>query len=348
MPESFGLKLEWKLSKQPFPDIGFVIADTICKAVHNQMSELADMFPFKSNWKLSGHIGDDWIAIRIIDRPGSGVPSIGELKREELDELKAKILPLSLRNHSELYGLLGATWLAFDRFAYVGPYLDPYMSWSHLSGHIIAWLNNIVVPEVLKRNEARIMRAIPSPPQFNIEKIARALFVLECEDTSRQGSAFSLAGVGFITCAHVLGPKTCAFKAEDYNRKYPIEVLASNDDIDLAVLKIDLDQDFDLEEGSVDELKHLNHIAVAGFPNYRWGDTVIVTPGLVIGFRTVHAIRRILTNAPIIAGMSGGPALDKDNRVIGIAVTGTDNLQRAQATEDHGIIPIDALEFVKG
>jgi hypothetical protein len=348
MSESFGLKLGWKLSKQPFVDIGFAVADIVCKAVSDQMPELADMFPLKSNWKVNGHIDDDWIAIRVIDRPGSGVPSIGSLKGEELEELKSKILPFSLRNQNELYRLLGATWLAFERFTYVGPYSDSYVSWPHMSDHIIAWLNNIVVPEVLKRNETRIMRAIPSPPQFNIEKIAKSLFVLECDDTSWQGSAFSLAGIGLITCAHVLGPKTRAFRAEDYNHKYPVEVLASNDDIDIAILKIDLDQDVSLERGSTDKLKHLNHVAVAGFPNYRWGDTVIVTPGLVIGFRTVHAIRRILTNAPIIAGMSGGPALDKDNRVIGIAVTGADNMQSAQATEDHGIIPIDALEFVKG
>ncbi|MFC2169664.1 serine protease [Acidobacteriota bacterium] len=348
MPESFGLKLEWKLSKEPFADIGFAVAKIVCKTVHDQMPELAELFPLKSNWKLNGHIDNDWIAIRIIDRPGSGVPSINVLKGEELEELKSKILPYSLRNNNELHQLLGATWLSFDRFTYVGPYLDSHMSFPHLSGHIIDWLNNIVVPKVLKRNEARIMMAIPSPPQFNIENIARALFVLECNDTSRQGTAFSLAGVGLITCAHVLGPKTCVFKAEDYNHKYPVEVIASNDDIDIAILKTDLDQDVRLEGGSADELKHFNHTTVAGFPNYRWGDTVIVTPGLVIGFRTVHAIRRILTNAPIIAGMSGGPAIDKDNRVIGIAVTGADNMRSAQATEDHGIIPIDALEFVKG
>jgi len=348
MPESFGHKLEWKLSNKPFANIGFAIADIVFKAIHDQMPELADMFPLISNWQITGLIDNGCIAIRIIDMPGFGVPSTGVLKGEELEELKSKILPFSLRNNNELHHLLGSTWLAFDRFTYVGPCLDSYMSWPHLSDHIFDWLNNIVIPKVLRRNEARIMRAIPSPPQFNVENIAKALFVLECNDMSWQGTAFSLAGVGLITCAHVLGKKTRIFKAEDYNNKYPIEVLAKNDDIDIAILKTDLGQDVRLQEGSADELKHFNHIAIAGYPNYRLGDTVIVTPGLVIGFRTVHAIRRILTNAAIIAGMSGGPVLDKDNRVIGIAVTGVDTMQNAQETENHGIIPIDALEFVKG
>jgi V8-like Glu-specific endopeptidase len=60
----------------------------------------------------------------------------------------------------------------------------------------------------------------------------------------------------------------------------------------------------------------------------------------------VSGIRRILTNAPIVAGTSGGPVLDKDNRVIGVAVTGAEIMEKAQETEDHGIIPIDALKFL--
>jgi S1-C subfamily serine protease len=66
----------------------------------------------------------------------------------------------------------------------------------------------------------------------------------------------------------------------------------------------------------------------------------------VTGFRMRSGIRRILVDAHIISGNSGGPVLDKDNRVIGIAVTGADNERDAPDTENHGVIPIDALASV--
>jgi S1-C subfamily serine protease len=90
----------------------------------------------------------------------------------------------------------------------------------------------------------------------------------------------------------------------------------------------------------------MDHLAVSGFPNWRGGDSGVVMPGIVVGFRTVTGVRRILTNAGIVAGMSGGPVLAAGNVVIGIAVTGADSMATVQETENHGIIPIDALKLL--
>lgn len=57
-------------------------------------------------------------------------------------------------------------------------------------------------------------------------------------------------------------------------------------------------------------------------------------------------IRRILTNAAIVKGNSGGPVFDCNSNVIGIAVTGSDSLTTAQDTENHGIIPVEALKLI--
>jgi len=65
-----------------------------------------------------------------------------------------------------------------------------------------------------------------------------------------------------------------------------------------------------------------------------------------VGFRIISGIRRVLTNVPIVAGMSGGPVLDKNNYVIGVAVKGAEIMEKAQETENHFVISIDALKFL--
>ncbi len=123
-------------------------------------------------------------------------------------------------------------------------------------------------------------------------------------------------------------------------------ILSQNKDIDLARIEIKDVSGLGLPIGSADNLNLMEHIVVAGYPNYKFGDTGIVTPGLVIGFRPVSGIRRILTNASIIAGCSGGPAINSFNQVIGVAATGAETMASAQETENHGIIPIDTLKYL--
>lgn len=340
------LKLEWKLANDPLVDIGFALVRTEIQHVQDQMPDLADMFPFRETWTLKGHLDDGWLAIQLLNRNGSGVPTVLKLEDAELEVLTAKVLPFSPRNHRELATLLGNTWFSSGKFTYVGPYSDSFACWPDIARHLIDWLNAFVVPEVLKRNQERVMRAIPPSPVFSLERIQNALWILECEETMKQGTAFNLAGVGLVTCEHVLGSSTYAFKADNIAHKYPIKIRSSNPVIDLAVLTVDVSLEEGLPVGSADSLKQMDHLAVTGFPNYRLGDSGVIVPGLVIGFRTVSSIRRILTNAPIIAGNSGGPVLDKNNSVIGVAVTGAECMEKAQETEDHGIIPIDALSFL--
>ena len=269
------------------------------------------------------------------------------MKDDELNQIKKKVKPSMSRTHSELFSLLGSDWFSFKRFTYIGPYQDSYACWPDINKNLIAWLNHIVLPEVLRRNESRILRAIPKPPQFNLEAIRRSCWILECEESMTQGTAFNLSGTGFITCQHVLGPNTVAFHPDNISEKYPVTVTAQNENVDLAILSIGQDQVGGLVSGSADKLKVMDHIAVAGFPNYRRGDTGVIIPGLVVGFRPVSGIRRILTNAPIVAGNSGGPVVDGNNQVAGIAVTGADFMEKAQETENHGIIPIDALNYIR-
>ena len=69
-------------------------------------------------------------------------------------------------------------------------------------------------------------------------------------------------------------------------------------------------------------------------------------PGEVAGFRPVSGIRRILVSASIVAGGSGGPAVNSTGEVIGVAVTGADGMETVGQTENHGVIPIAALDHI--
>ncbi len=176
--------------------------------------------------------------------------------------------------------------------------------------------------------------------------LRRACWILECEESCRQGSAFSLEGVGLVTCQHVLGTKTVAFRPESPSQRFPVNIISENKDIDIAVLRVNAEISGALKPGSADPLNLLDHLAVAGFPNYRQGDTGVIVPGLVVGFRPVSGVRRVLTNVSIVSGTSGGPVMGTGNLVVGIAVTGADRMENVLATENHGIIPIDALKFL--
>jgi hypothetical protein len=56
------------------------------------------------------------------------------------------------------------------------------------------------------------------PPELDYNAISAALWVLECETSCKQGTAFALEDVGLVSCEHVLGPDTRAFKARLHRR----------------------------------------------------------------------------------------------------------------------------------
>jgi S1-C subfamily serine protease len=151
----------------------------------------------------------------------------------------------------------------------------------------------------------------------------------------------------FGTGEFALAEDLKVFSPRNFKATFDVELVASNAAIDIAILLApDLEMGEGLKIGSSDLLKQMDHIAIAGFPNYSYGDSVVLSPGLVIGFRTVSAIRRILVNTPIVAGISGGPALNAKGEVIGVAVTGADGMENAPHTEKHGVVPIEALLYL--
>lgn len=190
-------------------------------------------------------------------------------------------------------------------------------------------------------------------PKTSIELVKDAVWVLEAlagsgdDLVTEQGTAFFLAGVGLITCAHVVRPETRAIRAHEPTKQYPIRVVAKDEFLDLAVLDIPgVHHDIELPSGDPATLHQSQAIRVLGFPNYAPGNQCAVRNGEITAFRTVSAIRRILVDANIIVGNSGGPVVDQSNRVIGVAAKGAASETDATLTDKHEVIPIDALKHL--
>ena len=331
-----------------FDAVGFVsaISRRAIDAIREQMPDLEEAFPMARQFLVEHHLDPDgWVAVRATYEARLSLIHIDELKGADLAELRRLVEAAGSGPDGARVAALGPGWVAQNRFTYVGPHFDGRLLSTHVDAQVEWWLNAIVVPGVLERNRQRVLRAVPPPPSYDVDRIRRALWVLEFEEACLQGSAFEFGQRGLVTCAHSVAPATVAFRSSEPTKRYPVEVVAKNDALDLAILRIP-EAPAGLDAGDPGALRQMDHLLVAGHPNYRLGDTPVVVPGLVVGFRPVSGIRRILTNAAIVAGCSGGPAIGADGRVVGVAVTGADSFTRASETEDHGVIPIDAIDIL--
>lgn len=328
-------------------DLAFHVVHALTHAarevVQQAVPDLADLFPMTRHVRFQAHFDPaGWFVLRLIFEHGLSAlvgPTMDEADRAFV---KAKLEPFVVRAPEAVFDLLGPDWFAADRFTYSGPCSGRRVSWWHIRHFLLWWLDAVTGPAVLEYNRRRVLRAVPPPPNYDLARLYAALWVLECEEDCVQGTAFSLDGSGLVTCAHSLGSATQAFRASDPSRKWPVEVMARHDIIDLAILHIPVES-LPLVAGNPGALKVMDHLLVAGHPNHRLGDTPIVVPGLLVGFRPVSGIRRLMTNAAIVAGGSGGPVLDGSGKVVGVAVTGSKSFATAGETEDHGVVPIDAL-----
>lgn len=185
--------------------------------------------------------------------------------------------------------------------------------------------------------------------EFTFKDIATGLILLECDEEMKQGTGFIIEDIGIITCAHVIGKETQATNTRN-QKKYNLELISQEPALDLALLQF-TDSNANSEfkpylKASADDMDVGAPVILSGFPNYRQGDSGVFKEGKVVGFRTVSSIRRLLVDTSIVAGNSGGPVFNHKGEVIGVAVTGADRTENVDETENHAVIPIDAIRFL--
>ena len=325
---------------------GYVTA-YIDQLIDEQMPHLRELFPFQHSSALEKYADKEWICVRLRSKQ-RGIDACEQLKDESMVDSATKLAEEELLpRYEKIKHHFGEAHFTNESFVYFGKCVNYQFDRDHLSGFLVDWINDKIILEILELNKRRVLEAIPITPRYAIQQIIDNLYVLESEQESRQGTCFHLQNIGLITCEHVLAEDLKVFSHHNFNARFDVKLIASDATIDIAILLApDLRLGEGLKIGSSDLLKHMDHIAIAGFPNYNYGDSGILSPGFIIGFRTVSAIRRILVNTPIVAGNSGGPALNADGEVIGVAVTGADSMENASHTEKHGVVPIEALRYL--
>lgn len=144
------------------------------------------------------------------------------------------------------------------------------------------------------------------------------------------GSGFIISPDGYVfTCSHVVSDPDADYTVIiDPQKKYPAKVLAKDQLVDVAILKID-GKDFPyLECGDSDKTLLGETVVAIGNPLGEFEDTL--SAGIISGLSrsiTAHggmaskttSLRGLIqTDAAINPGNSGGPLVDMEGKVIGI------------------------------
>ena len=184
---------------------------------------------------------------------------------------------------------------------------------------------------------------LPKSPTYAVSQIARsAACVLTNDDESRTATGFFLSGVGLVTCHHVAEWATKAFYPDSLSDRYPITVLESKPDADLAICKTDLPARYELSPSFVD-IRNGSGVFLHGFPQYNPGFTGQFQQGEVTGRRQLFGHTRYIVSMRIVAGNSGGPLLNAFGKVVGVAATGDVDQEKGYSPTDYGAIPIRYL-----
>lgn len=177
--------------------------------------------------------------------------------------------------------------------------------------------------------------------EYDVQQLKKGLCVLM--DDSGQSTAFYLKGFGLVTCAHAItNPKSLyILKPEDpLETPHPVVLVKKDDKLDLALLKAPFVPPKELHFGDDSEIIQGAPVRLMGFPKHHKNADVSLAEGYVVHKYEFEKIRRFHISTQIIKGNSGGPLLNAQNQVVGVAIKGG-------IDELNVVVPISYLFHLK-
>lgn len=197
-------------------------------------------------------------------------------------------------------------------------------------------------------------KKIKIPPDPKVKLFKESFWIIEDEEDLIQGTAFFLKDFGLITNAHCVGKKPFIYNPDNAGVKYSVDIAKKHKDVDLVILKpngmtpkaelLHLDFSSDFAYG--------REVNLVGYPEYAPGKSISIKNGRVESFTTKSGIERFHISTPIVAGNSGGPVLDRFDRVIGVATSGVKSEKEVAVggsepiTQEYGVIRLRMLRHL--
>jgi RNA-directed DNA polymerase len=193
---------------------------------------------------------------------------------------------------------------------------------------------------------------ISGPSASNQKLLSASCWLLIGKDANGedvvQASAFSLKSFGIVSARHVFekSEASCVSKWVIINvhskDEFPVKGYLKNDSFDLTLLVCDPKHIASFRASNSDCIIGQD-ISVIGFPRWHsFGDQVSNYPGKISQIRIISTVSYIETNAHIVEGNSGGPVLNRNGEVIGVAIT-----SRESPTTPSAAISINHLFNIK-
>ena len=174
-----------------------------------------------------------------------------------------------------------------------------------------------------------------TPPTNSVADLAAAIRPSLVKITQEGRRGMDGLGTGFVvskdgliaTNLHVIGEaRRLLVETEDGEMHDVVEVHATDNHLDLALLRIASHKLPPLELGDSDKIRQGDPIIAMGNPE---GLDFSVVEGVISATRDIDSVPMIQIAVPIEQGNSGGPVLDRDGKVLGLVTLKslkTDNL----------------------
>lgn len=162
------------------------------------------------------------------------------------------------------------------------------------------------------------------------------------------GSGFLISTDGYLlTNQHVVGNARYVIARFVTGREVHGEVIRTNAERDIALVKLESDRYRPLPLGNTSALKPGTDVFAIGTPLFEeFGQTI--SKGIVSGFGENEGQRLIRSDVGIHKGSSGGPLLVKSGQVVGVAVEGVILPQIGVGVGLNSFIPIEeAIETLR-